>query len=227
MSDHSPHGSDLTEVIAALRARGTDVVRLSYSDLMGVDRGRDMLIDELPTAIGHGLAFCRAVFHTSPMGDVVPVPGGLENGLPDVSVRPDLATLTPMPWEEGVAWVIGDVVRAGRRAPLRVARGRCCSAVALLAEHDVSAWWAPSWSTTCSSRTRPPRAAGAATPTPRATSTWSAPRATPAAPAHDAAAAARRRPAGHRRQPRVLRRPVRDQPEPLRARWTPPTARSG
>ena len=51
-----------------LRAAGIDVVRVSYPDMIGVDRGRDVLLDELPTAVGHGLAFCRAVYHTSPDG---------------------------------------------------------------------------------------------------------------------------------------------------------------
>jgi glutamine synthetase len=95
--------------IAALREQGIDVVRVSYSDMIGVDRGRDVLLGELPAALGHGLAFCRAIFHTSPQGDVVPVAGGLDAGLPDVLVRPDLSTLTPLPWEPGAAWAIGDV----------------------------------------------------------------------------------------------------------------------
>jgi glutamine synthetase len=84
------------------------VIRASYPDLIGVDRGRDVLIDELASVMGHGMAFCRAVYHTSPMGDVVPVQGGIEEGLPDVKAIPDLSTLTTMPWEEGVAWVIAD-----------------------------------------------------------------------------------------------------------------------
>ncbi len=83
--------ADVAAVCERLRADGVDVVRVSYPDLIGVDRGRDVLLDELPAAAGHGLAFCRAVYHTSPMGDVVPVQGGLEEGLPDIHVRPDLA----------------------------------------------------------------------------------------------------------------------------------------
>ncbi len=105
---HDAQSTDVGEVIAQLRDRGIDVVRVSYSDLIGVDRGRDVLIDELPTAMGHGIAFCRAVFHTSPMGDVVPVQGGIESGLPDIKVVPDLATLTDLPWEPGAAWCLGD-----------------------------------------------------------------------------------------------------------------------
>jgi len=84
------------------------VVRVSFPDLIGVDRGRDVLLDMVPAALQHGLAFCRAVYHTSPMGDVVPVSGGLDAGLPDIAVYPDLSTLTPLPWEPGAAWCLGD-----------------------------------------------------------------------------------------------------------------------
>jgi glutamine synthetase len=99
---------DVASAAERLRADGVDVIRVSYPDLIGVDRGRDVLLDELATAMEHGLAFCRAVYHTSPMGDVVPVQGGLEAGLPDITVRPDLATLTPLPWEPNAAWCLGD-----------------------------------------------------------------------------------------------------------------------
>jgi len=94
----------VNEACERLRSRGVDVVRVSFADLIGVDRGRDVL----PDAMEHGLAFCRAVYHTSPMGDVVPVQGGLEAGLPDITVHPDLATLTPLPWEPNAAWCIGE-----------------------------------------------------------------------------------------------------------------------
>ena len=99
---------DVSGLVEDLRARGIDVIRVSYSDMIGTDRGRDVLIDELATAMGHGLAFCRAIYHTSPRGDVVPVQGGLESGLPDIKARPDLATLTDLPWEPGAAWVLAD-----------------------------------------------------------------------------------------------------------------------
>jgi glutamine synthetase len=91
-----------------LRAAGVDVVRVSYPDLIGVDRGRDVLLEQLPAASEHGLAFCRAVYHTSPMADVVPVAGGLDQGLPDITVFPDLSTLTALPWAPNVAWCLGD-----------------------------------------------------------------------------------------------------------------------
>ncbi|MEZ5117081.1 MAG: glutamine synthetase family protein [Candidatus Nanopelagicales bacterium] len=106
------------ELIEQLRGRGVDVIRVSYPDMIGTDRGRDVLIDELPTAMGHGIAFCRAVFHTTPRGDVVPIQGGIEDGLPDIKVVPDLSTLTDLPWEPGAAWCLGDTFdHEGNPAP--------------------------------------------------------------------------------------------------------------
>ncbi|MFB7128510.1 glutamine synthetase family protein [Kitasatospora sp. NPDC056273] len=116
-----------------LAAQGIDVVRVTYPDLIGTERARDVLLDHLPSACEHGLAFCRAVYHTSPQGDVVPVPGGLDAGLPDICVRPDLDTLAALPWEPGVASCLGDVTdpATGRPAPesprdlLRTVVDRC------------------------------------------------------------------------------------------------------
>jgi glutamine synthetase len=101
---------DPTRVRDELTEQRIDIVRLSYPDLIGVDRGRDILTHHLPSACTHGLSFCRAVYHTSPRGDVVDVAGGLDAGLPDICVRPDLSTLVPLPWEPGVAWCLGDPV---------------------------------------------------------------------------------------------------------------------
>ncbi|MER6079161.1 glutamine synthetase family protein [Streptomyces sp. NPDC001833] len=115
MSDH-----DYEEVrrhLDRLAADGIDVVRVTYPDLIGTDRARDVLVEELPRALEHGLAFCRAVYHTSPQGDVVPVSGGLDAGLPDVCVRPDLSTLVALPWEPGVAACLADVTDPATGAP--------------------------------------------------------------------------------------------------------------
>lgn len=102
--------SRVQDAVATLAGQAIEIVRLSYPDLIGVDRGRDVLLHHLPAACAHGLSFCRAVYHTSPRGDVVDVAGGLDAGLPDVAVHPDLDTLVPLPWEPGVAWCLGDPV---------------------------------------------------------------------------------------------------------------------
>lgn len=116
-----------------LAGQGIDVIRVTYPDLIGTERARDILLDQLPSALAHGLAFCRAVYHTTPRGGVVPVAGGLDAGLPDICVRPDPATLTPLPWEPGVATCLGEVTdpATGLPAPesprdlLRAVLDRC------------------------------------------------------------------------------------------------------
>ncbi|RFC69942.1 glutamine synthetase family protein [Streptomyces sp. AcE210] len=116
-----------------LAADGIDVVRVTYPDLIGTDRARDVLLDHLPSACDHGLAFCRAVYHTTPQGDVVPVRGGLDAGLPDVTVRPDLSTARGLPWEPGVAWCLGETTDPATGSPspesprdlLRAVLARC------------------------------------------------------------------------------------------------------
>lgn len=128
--------SELSEVhrhMERLAADGIDVVRVVYPDLIGTDRARDVLVEELPRATGHGLAFCRAVYHTTPRGDTVPVSGGLDAGLPDIHVHPDLTTTVALPWEPGVAMCLGEVTDpvTGRPAPesprdlLRAVLERC------------------------------------------------------------------------------------------------------
>src|SRR5687768_15021720 len=94
---------------ATLLSRGIDVVRLGYSDLIGAERGRDLLTRRFARTVGDGVAFCRSVYGTSPMGDVVDMEGGISAGLPDVVAVPDVSTLQPVPWEPGVAHVIADV----------------------------------------------------------------------------------------------------------------------
>ncbi|MER6961124.1 glutamine synthetase family protein [Streptomyces sp. NPDC000618] len=111
------HKPDVGRHQERLAAEGIDVVRVTYPDLIGTDRARDVLLDQLPAACEHGLAFCRAVYHTSPQGDVVPVSGGLDAGLPDITVRPDLDTLVALPWEPGVAVCLGEAVDAATGAP--------------------------------------------------------------------------------------------------------------
>ena len=92
-----------------LAEQGIDVVRLGYADLIGVDRGRDVLVNRFSRTVGSGVAFCRSVYGTTPRGGVVDFEGGLSAGLPDVQAFPDLDTLLPVPWEPGVAHCIADV----------------------------------------------------------------------------------------------------------------------
>ncbi|GAA4352072.1 glutamine synthetase family protein [Angustibacter luteus] len=101
--------SGLEEAAAGLVQDGIDVVRVAYSDLMGTDRGRDILTNRFARTTHDGVAFCRSIYGTSPMGDVIDIEGGLAAGLPDVVAFPDVSTLQKVPWEPGVAHCIADV----------------------------------------------------------------------------------------------------------------------
>jgi glutamine synthetase len=81
-------------------------VRVIYSDLHGVARGKDVPLVEFDRVAEHGLAFCSAIMGTDLRH--TPVVGG-EQGYPDLVAKPDLATLTLLPWEPGVACCIADV----------------------------------------------------------------------------------------------------------------------
>lgn len=91
------------EVCESLKGQGIDIVRLSFSDLFGIDRGRDFLVESLPSLMASGAAFCRGAYSVTALGEVIPVDGGIPNGLPDVCAMPDLDTLVKLPWEPGVA----------------------------------------------------------------------------------------------------------------------------
>ena len=99
----------MAEAMKQCEADGIDVIRLGYSDLIGTDRSKDLLVNRFERTTGHGVAFCRSVYGTTPMGDVVDIEGGLAAGLPDIVAFPDISTLTRVPWEPGVAHVIADV----------------------------------------------------------------------------------------------------------------------
>ncbi|MEV4187900.1 glutamine synthetase family protein [Streptosporangium canum] len=105
-------------IVERLAEQGIDVVRVGYPDLIGTERGKDVLLERLPEVAESGVAFCRAVYHTTPRGDTVAVPGGLDLGLPDVCVRPDLSTLVELPWEPGVAHCLGDAYDPATGLPL-------------------------------------------------------------------------------------------------------------
>ena len=101
--------SGLAPMAEELKKQGIDVIRIGYSDLIGTDRGRDVLVNRMERTLASGLGFCRSVYVTTPMGDVVDIDGGLRSGLPDILAFPDLSTIQPVPWEPGVAHCIANL----------------------------------------------------------------------------------------------------------------------
>jgi glutamine synthetase len=101
---------------------GTPVtsIRVLYPDLHGVARGKDVPIAEFDHVLESGLRFCAAVMGTDLRH--TPVVGG-EEGYPDLIARPDMTTMTTLPWEPGVASCLADLEPAEGGAPIPDPRG--------------------------------------------------------------------------------------------------------
>jgi len=96
---------DPGSVARELAESGVRAVRLLYSDLHGVARGKDIPVPHFARMCEEGVAFCAAVMGTDLAH--TPVVGG-EVGYVDLAVRPDLGTLRRSPWQPEVAWCVGE-----------------------------------------------------------------------------------------------------------------------
>jgi glutamine synthetase len=118
-----PGSAAITEL-----STGTPVtsIRVLFPDLHGVARGKDVPIAEFDHVLDHGLRFCAAVMGTDLRH--TPVVGG-DQGYPDLVARPDMTTMTTLPWEPGVASCIADLEPAEGGVPVADPRGALRHAV--------------------------------------------------------------------------------------------------
>ena len=105
---------ELEHRLNELRARGVDTIRIMYSDMHGIARGKDVPIDDFPHAVDDGLGFCSAnladgLSHSlARLGDRI-AGGPVDPSFPDMKIQPLAATLAPMPWDPVTAWCIAHV----------------------------------------------------------------------------------------------------------------------
>jgi glutamine synthetase len=111
-------------------------VRVVFSDLHGIERGKDVPVRDFDAVAERGLGFCWAVMGTDLRH--TPVVGG-EIGYPDMVARPDLSTLVRLPWEPEVAHCLADLERVPAGVPEPTdPRGAVRRAVAALEEVGLS-----------------------------------------------------------------------------------------
>jgi len=84
---------------------GADIVRVGFTDLHGVPRGKDVPVEAFDAVREHGIGCTEAIMTTGLRHNVV---AGFEHGFRDLAVVPDLDTMRPVPWEPGVAWCLAD-----------------------------------------------------------------------------------------------------------------------
>jgi glutamine synthetase len=95
----------MIDSISQLEQDGVRVVRVSYSDLHGIARGKDVPIGDFPRLVHEGLAHCTAIMTTDLRHNVV---AGPETGFRDLIAKPDVSTLVRLPWNPLVAWALAD-----------------------------------------------------------------------------------------------------------------------
>ena len=100
--------NDLTKLRDDLGERGIDVLRVMYSDVLGIPRSKDILVSQLDKACHNGPAFSQGVWTTTTGGEFHEANGIANDGLQDFFTQIVPSTISPLAWEPGVAYVIGD-----------------------------------------------------------------------------------------------------------------------
>jgi len=86
------------------------VVRLSFSDLHGVCRSKDIPLEVFAST--RGSEFAAAIFALDLASNALDTPGspfGSTAGYPDTRVVARMETLTRLSWEKDTAWCLGDI----------------------------------------------------------------------------------------------------------------------
>ena len=101
---------DLAETRRVLETQDIDVVRLIFTDILGMTRSKDLLVSQLERSAAHGPAFCTGTWVTTTRGGVLDAgEGSFGDGLPDMVAKLDTDTIRPIPWIPGVAYAIADI----------------------------------------------------------------------------------------------------------------------
>lgn len=125
---------------ACLRDAGIEVVRVSYPDLHGVCRGKDVAVEAFEGVRAHGIAQTEAIMTIDLRHNVI---SGFEHGFRDFWAVPDLATLVRMPSDPTIAWCLADGRRRDGSAFQLDPRGALRRAREMLAGYGLTAFVAP------------------------------------------------------------------------------------
>src|SRR3954465_16041617 len=100
-----------TERLAALERDGVRIVRVTYPDLHGTLRGKDVPIGVFASTVAErGLALCKAISTVDLRHNVV---SGFEHGFRDIHVTPLPETLVQLPWSPEVGGFLSDQTADG------------------------------------------------------------------------------------------------------------------
>lgn len=101
------------ELLREVMSGPDERVRVAIADIDGVLRGKYLHRDAFAAALDHGFGFCNGVFGWDCADSLYDncAYTGWHTGYPDARVLIDPATFRRVPWDDGVAFFLGDVVR--------------------------------------------------------------------------------------------------------------------
>lgn len=100
----------MTLTSADLREQGVEMVRLLYSDIHGIYRGKDFVVDVYDQVAAHGMNFAASSLIDGINGDPLSGEGSFsELGFPDMTVLPVEESIHQLPWRPATAWCLGQV----------------------------------------------------------------------------------------------------------------------
>ncbi|MGO0063432.1 glutamine synthetase family protein [Brevibacillus fluminis] len=98
------------EIITRLERQGVKYVRVTYSDMHGYPRGKDIPLEYFANVIEDGQTFCVANLVDGLDGIPLNAPGmAPDRGFPDMRAVPDLSTLATIPWEPHTVQCLADL----------------------------------------------------------------------------------------------------------------------
>src|SRR5678815_5426047 len=116
-----PSHRSAKQVIADVVASPGNRVKVAVSDIDGILRGKYIHKEKFLSAVEGGFGFCDVVFgwdSDDQCYDNTTVTGW-HKGFPDALARIDLGTHRNVPWDDGVAFFLGDFViqKNGKEVP--------------------------------------------------------------------------------------------------------------
>jgi glutamine synthetase len=101
-----------------LQGQGVDTVRITYADIHGVPRGKDVPLNLVPRLVEEGMAFCAANLTDGLAFSLASLPARpAEPAFPDLRVKLLPSTLARLPWETATAWCLAQVDPADFHSP--------------------------------------------------------------------------------------------------------------
>src|SRR5689334_547893 len=99
------------EIIQYVKQHPSGKVKIAFSDIDGVLRGKYISAEKFLSVLDNGMGFCDVIFGWD-AGDIVYENvqySGLHTGYPDAPASLDIRTFRKIPWENDLPFFLGDL----------------------------------------------------------------------------------------------------------------------